>query len=133
MSGGILKAMMSNNSITYNPGKLTIKDIETAIGRIPPRPQQFIIYAGSTGKQVLEFTIAINQVFPNLKTWLYIPKRVPNIIYVSLFQKHGLFKIKLYTDGRRLKYELMQGTTSIGKSNSIECIRTFIRLNEKQK
>jgi hypothetical protein len=133
MSIGILEMMGDGNRVTYQPGVLTMHDIEQAVKALEPRrPRQTILYVNSYGYELFNLALVMQQVFPTIKFWTYIPRRVPNFIYISLFQKHGLFKLKLHTDGRRLKYELINGTTLIGKSDSIESIRHFLKLNEQQ-
>lgn len=107
-------------------------DIEQVIKTLEPRrPKQTILYVNSCGYELFNFALIIGNLFPTVKFWTYIPHRIPNFIYVSLFQKHGLFKLKIHTDGRRFKYELINGTTLIGKSDSIESLRHFIKLNEQ--
>lgn len=128
--------MMQNcNSITYQPNKLTLADLEQAVATIyhtprPPRPH--VIYVDSYGYESFNFLTSIHGLFPNLRVWMDIPRRVKGFIFVSFFQKHSLYKMKLYTDGRRLKYELIYGATLIGKSDSIETIRHFIRQKEQE-
>ena len=132
MSIGILEIINQCNTVTYNRCTLTLADVEKAISSLPPAPRKTVIYTDSYGMEMLDFTCKLSQLFPNLRTWMDIPRRVKGFIFVSFFQKHSLYKMKLYTDGRRLKYELIYGATLIGKSDSIETIRHFIRQKEQE-
>lgn len=133
MSIGILEMMGDGNRVTYQPGVLTMHDIEQAVKALEPRrPRQTILYVNSYGYELFNLALTMKQAFPTIKFWTYIPRRVKGFIYVSFFQKHSLYKMKLYTDGRKLKYELIYGATLIGKSDSIETIRHFIRQKEQE-
>lgn len=51
--------------------------------------------------------------------WIYIPKRVHDLIEFSLWQKHGLCKIRIDCLGGEYKYHSYYGTTLISKSNKL--------------
>lgn len=132
MSIGLLEIMNGSNVVNYNRSAFSLADLEKAMSALPPTPRSTVIYTDSYGMETIDFSCKVGQLFPGLRTFMYIPRRVKGFIYVSLFQKHSLYKMKLYTDGRRLKYELIYGTKIIGKSDSIETIRIFIRQKEQE-
>ena len=126
--------MNQANKCVYLPGTLTMKDIEDAIKRFDYNgPRRITLYTDQVGYEIYQLMANLQLIFgPKVRSWQYIPKRVSTrFIYVSLFEKHGFLKFKIYLDGRRLKYELFNATTSIGVSDKPECLNVLKRLHER--
>jgi len=130
---GLMDDILKENRHTYRRGELTKADLKSAIqtlyyNRPLSRPT---IMLGLISYILFEFASNMT-IYPGLKYWVDVPKRVKKrFIYISLFQKHSLYKLKIHIDSHpEFKYELFYGTTSLGLGNSIYCINNLIELKK---
>lgn len=127
LSGGILAHIRNCNKAIYDPMKFTWKQVLDTAARLyepslPHRPQ---IHLGLVSWKLLDFAESMKDI--KVKHWVYIPKRNPKFIYVSLFRKHGLFKMKVFLNPSKnqSKYELLYGTEPMIRSSNLKFLKVL--------
>jgi len=131
---GLLLEINKVNRYPYRRGTLTLDTLMSAIKTLyhnRPISRGITIRMGIISYLMMEFVTSLNFAYPKLRYWTYVPKNVKNrFIYITFFQKHSLYKMKLYIDKEHFKYELFYGTTSLGLGDSIYCINNLIELKK---
>lgn len=118
--------MLENgNKAQYERGKLTLGMVEEAISKliIPREPRTTVIYTDNLGYNIMQFAPHMG----HIKWWFTTFKHAPGFAYISIGKKHGLFKVKMFLDGRKYKYQVYHGTTLVGTCNTVESVLSLYK------
>lgn len=76
------------------------------------------------------WNFAIGQSFGSdslsIKYWYVTHSKIHNYAVVSLVDKHGFWKLKLYYDNRQFKYHLYYGTKEVLQTDKLRSIEHYI-------
>lgn len=126
---GLWEQLSKGNVTEYDPRGVTMADFKRVLRILvenrPPLTTTFM--TDQIGYELMK----LHPLLYNIKYWWYVPKRGKRFIYVSLFQKHGLLKLKIHLDGDRdKKFEFFYGTTSLGRCDETQCLNVIKQYNE---
>ena len=103
----------------YKP--LTLEGLKETIKRLEgerPHNAPTVIYTSRRGMLTMNlFTWSHNT---KIKIWFYQPVRIPKLLVLSLFQKHGLCQIRVKDTPDGYSYMLYYGSTCYGYTASLE-------------
>lgn len=110
-----------------DPMKFTFQQLVDQAEKLyrPTQPREYTIHVGYRAYVLLNFTLEMSSI--KVKYWTYIPERNPKFIYVSLFRKEGLFKMKVFFNPSKnqSKYELLYGTEPMIRSNDLKFLKVL--------
>lgn len=83
--------------------------------------REFVCYTGERG--MLVFDLAMKGIYlPHFNYHLYLPKKLHNIIYLSIGRKESNLKVLIKV--REKEYIILQGTKEISRHTSIEFLNS---------
>ena len=86
-----------------------------------PTQRKVVIYTGVAGMFLLNLAINFGDYTPNgVRYWIETYKHCKLFAQISLFEKHGLYKIKVYNQycDKKFRFEFYYGTTLLFTSDN---------------
>lgn len=115
---GLWEQMQNSNRVEIKPFSADrfLASLDEAIKREHQRPRTTVIQTGRFGMVFFDLTIQLR----NIKWWSYTPKRIPGLIEISLWKKHGLCKVRYYYTRESFAFTAVYGARILGKATDIQ-------------
>jgi hypothetical protein len=101
----------------------TIKSVFSDIFKTPKPERKIIVYTNVAGMFLFDLAARFGNYFPDgIRYWVETYKKVNMMAQISLFEKHGLYKIKVFSEHTHgeFRFYFYYGTKLLFISNTAE-------------